>query len=222
MSVLADRCTLRHCGDHIAAEVLRVRAREADPLDALDSVDGAQELGKARADVAAVRVDVLAEQRHLPDALGGEPFDLGDDLAGTAGRLAPAYRGDDAVGADRVAAHRDLDPRLETPLAPDRKSCGERTLLSGSEGAARDALAAGAEPVTEVRDRSWPERDVDGRKESEQPLALGLGIATADGDNGAGVFALVLRRISHVRSEARVRLLADCAGVEDDHVCLLL
>ena len=34
-----------------------------------DRVDGAQELREARADVAPVRVDVLAEQRHLADTV---------------------------------------------------------------------------------------------------------------------------------------------------------
>ena len=121
MRVLADRGTLGHRGDDVAAEVLRVRAREADPLDPGDGVDRAQELGEARADVAAVRVDVLAEQRHLADALRGEPLDLGEDLAGAARGLAPADGRDDAVGADRVAAHRDLHPGLEAPLAPHGK-----------------------------------------------------------------------------------------------------
>ena len=52
------------------AEVLRVRRREADALDAVDRVDRAQQVGElrpvlARAEVAAVGVDVLAEQRDL-------------------------------------------------------------------------------------------------------------------------------------------------------------
>ncbi len=44
MRVLADRRALGHGGDHLAAEVLRMRAREADPLDPFDRVAGAQEL----------------------------------------------------------------------------------------------------------------------------------------------------------------------------------
>ena len=44
--VLADCCALGDRGDHRLAEVLRVRAREADPLDAVDGVAGAQQLAE--------------------------------------------------------------------------------------------------------------------------------------------------------------------------------
>ncbi len=71
------------------AEVLRVRAREADALDPLDRVAGAQELAELGADlrreVAAPRVHVLAEQRQLADAVAREPGHLGDDLARAGG-----------------------------------------------------------------------------------------------------------------------------------------
>ena len=76
VDVLADRVALGDRGDHRLAEVLRVRAREPDPLDALDGVAGAEQLAELGADVgrevAAPRVDVLAEQGDLLDALGGE------------------------------------------------------------------------------------------------------------------------------------------------------
>ena len=119
--MLADGVALGDRGDHGLAEVLRVRAREADALDSLDGVAGAQQLAELGADrgreVAAPRVDVLAEQRQLLHARGGEPGHLGEDLARAAALLAAAHRRDDAVRADRVAAHRDLHPRLERPLA---------------------------------------------------------------------------------------------------------
>ena len=75
--VLADRSALRHRGDHRRAKVLRVRARESDPLDAFYRVTGAEQLAEVRPDVrqevSAVRVDVLAEQRDLADAGAGKP-----------------------------------------------------------------------------------------------------------------------------------------------------
>ena len=50
-------------------------------------VDPAQQLGEADArllrQVAAVAVDVLAEQRHLAHAVGGQRLGLGDQLAGS-------------------------------------------------------------------------------------------------------------------------------------------
>src|SRR5207253_5439231 len=140
-------------------EVLRVRAREADPLDPLDGVARAQELAeldpRVERQVAAVRVHVLAEERDLAYAVAREPRHLGDDLPRPAALLAAAHGRDDAVGALRVAAHRDLHPGLEGPLAPHRELAGEAPLLEAERPAA-DSFAAGADPVREVRDRARP------------------------------------------------------------------
>src|SRR5262245_50286551 len=158
-------------------------AREADSLDARDRVDRAQELCEARADVAAVGVDVLSEQGHLADSLFREPLDLRDDLSWPPRDLAAADGRNDAVRADGVAAHGDLNPRLETAFASHRKPRGKGAFLRSAERTARDTLAAGAEPRAEVRDRAGPKRDVDIRIEGEQPLPLRLGIAAADRDH---------------------------------------
>src|SRR5918994_6539555 len=101
-----------------------MRAREADPLDAVDAVHCTQQLGEVAAEVTAIRVDVLAEERDLLDALGREPGDLGEDLARAAADLPAAHLRDDAVRADGVAAHRDLHPGLEAPLAVERQLGG--------------------------------------------------------------------------------------------------
>ena len=53
VDVLADRVALGDRGDHRLAEVLRVRAREADPLDPVDGVAGAQQLAELGADAPA-------------------------------------------------------------------------------------------------------------------------------------------------------------------------
>ncbi len=97
-------------------------------------------------------------------------------------------------------------------------SVGRERAVVEPEPPARDADAAGAEPLAEVRDRAGPERDVDGRVELEDPLALRLGVAAADGDHAVGILALARRRLAEVRGELRVRLLADRARVEDDDV----
>src|SRR4029450_887975 len=138
-----------------------------------------------REQVAAVRVDVLAEQGDLADAVAGKPLDLGDDLAWPPALLAAAHRRDDAVGALRVAAHRDLPPGLKAALAVHRQVAREAALLE-AEAAALDAEAAGADPVPEVRDRARAEGDVDDRIELEHRLALRLGVAAADGNHLGG------------------------------------
>ena len=70
-----------------------------------------------------------------------------------------------------------------------RQRGGEGAVVE-AEAAARDADAAGAEPVAEVGDRAGPERDVDARVELEDALALRLGVAAADGDHAVGILAL--------------------------------
>ena len=218
MRVLAHRAALRHRLDHRPPEVLGVRRREADALDAVDGVARPQQRAELGAELAAPGVDVLAEQRDLAHALRREPFHLGEDLARPPRHLAPANRRDDAVRALRVAAHRDLHPRLKAPLTVHRQRRREATLLRDSERAARDSEPARAEPVAEMRDRARPERDVDLGVEGEKALALGLCVAPADGDHRLGTPTLLRDRVTDVRGELRVRLLADRAGVEHDHV----
>ena len=146
VGVLADGGALGHRCDHVGPEVLRVRAREADPLDPVDRVDGAQQLGEPGADVRrevpAVRVHVLAEQRDLADAVGGERRSPRRRSRPAGGSLAAAHRRDDAVRALRVAAHRDLHPRLERPLAAGAGARREAALHSGPKRP-RGAVAPG-------------------------------------------------------------------------------
>ena len=73
-----------------------MRAREADPADAVDRAHGPQQLGEQRAaagQVAPVGVDVLAEQRDLGDAPAGQARDLGHDVVEGSAHLGPAHRG---------------------------------------------------------------------------------------------------------------------------------
>ena len=157
VDVLADRAAVGHGRDHGVAEVLRVRAREADALDALDRVAGAQQLAELGlepgAQVAAPGVHVLAEQRDLLDAVGGEARHLGHDLAGPAALLATADGRDDAVRALGVAAHRHLYPGAERALAVHRQVA--REVLVRPE-TATGRLSAGADPLAEVRIEPGP------------------------------------------------------------------
>jgi hypothetical protein len=152
VNVLADCAALRHRRDYGISEVLGMRAREADPVDAVHSVERAQKLAELRrelrGEVAAPGVHVLTEKRDLADAVARERGDLRDDVARPSALLPAAYRRDDAVSALRVAAHRDLHPRLKASLPP-RRQVG-RELLPLGEPPARNAFAAHADPVREV------------------------------------------------------------------------
>ena len=93
-----------------------------------------------------------------------------------------------------------------------------REVLVRAELPARHGVPAGGDPLAEVRDRAGPERDVDERVPLEDPLALRLRVAATDGDDEIGPLALACAGVPEVRGEARVRLLADGARVEDDDV----
>src|SRR5437879_9403636 len=164
---------------------------------------------------------VLAGVGDLANAVSGELCDLSEDLARAAALLSPADERDYAIGALRVAAHRDLHPGLEAPLAMHRQAAGEAAVVE-PEAPPLDAEPAGPDPFAEVRNRARPEGDVDVRVELEEPLALRLGVAAADGDHLLGIARLEGSRLREMRGEALVGLFSDRAGVEDDHVRLVL
>src|SRR6187397_1347353 len=112
-----------------------MRTGETDSLDAGDRVDRRQELCEARADVAAVGVHVLSEQGDLADTLLGKPLDLRHDLSRPPRDLPAADGWDDAVRADGVAAHGDLNPGLKAPLAPHGEPRRKGAFFTGAEGA---------------------------------------------------------------------------------------
>ena len=86
---------LGHRGDDVVGERGRVRAGEPHPLQPVDLAAGAQQLAERQpvAELDAVGVDVLAEQRHLDDALVDERLDLGEDVAGAPVLLLAAQAG---------------------------------------------------------------------------------------------------------------------------------
>ncbi len=74
-------------------------------------MDGAQQIGQAWSvgDVVAVAIHDLAQQRHLFDALSNQGTNFGRDFAHRPAALSPTPVGDDAEGADVVAAVHDGD-----------------------------------------------------------------------------------------------------------------
>ena len=77
---------LGHGVDDVVGELRRVRRREPHPFEPVDLAAGPEQLGERLpvAELDAVRVDVLPQQRHLTDALGDQRLDLGEDLTGPA------------------------------------------------------------------------------------------------------------------------------------------
>ena len=168
VQVLAHADALGHRRDRVGAQVLRVRRREPDPLDAVDRVDGAQQVGELRAvlagaEVAPVGVHVLAEQRDLGDAVGRELLDLVHDVAHPAAHLGAAHQRHDAEGAGVVAADLDRDPRRVVVVAAGRERRRVRLVLL--EDLDDRALDLGArEQLRGVGEVVGAEHDVDVRR----------------------------------------------------------
>src|SRR5262249_19796380 len=130
----ADGLALRHCGDGVGPEVLRMGRCEADALDPGYGVDGAQEVGELRAGLTGTEGargggGVRTEQRDLAHAVSGELLDFTDDVAQTAADLATAHRRDDAERAGVVAPDLDRHPRRMFEIATGRQRRGEGVAL---------------------------------------------------------------------------------------------
>src|SRR5439155_12126604 len=173
-----------------------------DALDPRNRVARAKQLSEVRleggCEVASPGVDVLSEQGDLLDPVLREQVHLGDDLPRPATLLSPPDCGNDAVGAPGVAAHGDLDPRLNPALAAHRQVGGE--VLVRSELPSRKRVATGLDPLAEMRDRARPERDVDERVVLEDSLPLCLCVAPADRDDEIRPLPLAGGGVPEVRS----------------------
>src|SRR2546430_5578153 len=82
-------------------------------------------LFRSAVDVAAVGVDVLAEQAHLDHAVGDQFGDLAENVAEAPGGLDPPDARHDAERARVVAAVLDRHPRVDPGAAPGGERRGE-------------------------------------------------------------------------------------------------
>jgi hypothetical protein len=146
------------------------------------SVHGTEKLGEAAAEVAAVGVDVLAEERDLADALTRETRDLRQISPGRL--LTSRPRTDGTMQYEQT----ELQPIETCTHAWKRRSRCIGSVPANSRSSAIPKLPRGASPPAPSHsarcgNRARPERDVDERVEVEEPLALRLGVAAADRDH---------------------------------------
>ena len=186
-------------------------------------VDGAQQIREARApltrpQVPPVRVDVLAEQRHLADAVPGQLGDLPHDVAHPSAHLRPAHRGHDAERAGVVTADLDRDPGRVVDFAAGRERRRIRLVLledlhhrAPPAGRLRKQLGR---PGQVVR----AEHDVDVPGTPDDVVAVLLGQTAAHRDLQPGPAVLEGLEVAEMAVELVVRVLPDAARVEDDDV----
>ena len=222
VDVFAHLVALGHRVDHVGREVVRVRAGEPDPADAVDPVHRSEQIGEQRparrvrdGEVASVRVHVLTEERHLDDALSREALDLGEHIADRTRELRPAHEGHDAESAGVVTSHRDPDPRVVRDLAEGGKGAREDLgLLADVE--LRPVRLGAAEQVEQLGQGVGADHDVDPRGALADRRAVHLGEAPRDHDPHPRVPLLQRPEVPEIAVQAVVRLLADRARVEHD------
>ena len=130
--------------DDVAGEVARVAGGEADAADAGDLADGGEQFGEGPLPFRiAVAVDVLAEELDLGVAEVGDAAGFFEDGGGGAAALLAAGVGDDAVGAEFVAAFDDGDVAAVGVLAGGE--LGLEGLVGLAVVEAGDAVLAGFE-----------------------------------------------------------------------------
>ena len=211
---------LGHRVDDVVGEGRRVRAGEADALEPVDLAGGAQQLAErlAVAELDAVGVDVLAEQRDLDGAVVDEQADLVQDVAGATVLLLAAEARHDAEGAGVVAADRDRHP-----AAVDRVALGGQRAREDLERLEdlEFGLAVVARALEQARQRPHvvrAEDDVDPRRLVEDGVLVHLREAAADGDLHAVVLVLAGLQVPERAVQLAGGVVADGAGVDDDDV----
>ena len=214
---------LGHRVDDVVGERGGVGAREADALETVDLAGGAKELaeGLAIAELDAVGVDVLPEQRDLDGAVVDEQADLVQDVAGATILLLAAEARHDAEGAGVVAADRDRHP-----AAVDRVALGGQRAREDLERFEdlELGLAVVSRALQQARKRPHvvgAEDDVDPRCLVEDRVLVHLGEAAADGDLHALVLVLAGLQVAERAVELPGRVVADRARVDDDDIGFL-
>ncbi len=218
--------------DQGRVEEQRMRARVADPLDAVGLGQAAQQrrerqrpgLGAAPAPriVAAVRVHRLPEERDLADAAPGEALDLSHDVVRPPAHLpAPGVR-HDAEAAEHVAAlhHRDEGParaltdELGMPLGQIEAREGAVLVRPRLPQAARRGFGHGRDEAQVV----GAEHEVDLGEARQQGVSLLLRDAAADAHDAAGAGLLPGAQQAEVGVETVLGLLPDRARVHQQQV----
>ncbi len=214
---------LCHCSDDVFGERRRVRAREAHSLEPLHSSHGAQQFAERLtvAELDAVCVDVLPEERDFDRAVVDERLHFGEDVARATVLLLAAEGRHDAEGAGVVAADRNGDPAAGSGIA--FRGQGRREDFERFEDLDL-SFSVVSGPFEEGRERPHvvrAEYDVDpGRLLDDGALVL-LREAAADGDLHSVSLSFHTGEVSEVAVELVRGVLAHGARVDDDDVSRL-
>ena len=219
VEVLTHGVALRHRRDRLGPQVFRVGGGEANPIDTVDRVDRAQEIGELwtplpGAQVAAVRVHVLAQQRDLGDAVAREFAHLVDDVAHPAADLRAPDRRNDAERATVVAADLNREPRAVIDLTLGRERRRIRLVLFEDLDDRLTSACRFGQQCRRVGQIVGAEDDVDVTGALHDQVPVLLSQAPADRDLQIRSPFLQLLEATEMPVQLVVGVLPDTAGVE--------
>jgi len=202
--------------DDIAGEIAGMRGGKADALDAVDLTDRGEKLREgAFAGWIPVAIDVLAEELDFCEARLSDSLGFGEDRGAGAAALFAARVGDDAVGAELIAAFDDRD------VAAVGVGAGGELGIEGLIGLAvveaGDAALAGFKAGKHVGEvavggGAGDDRDVGGAVEDLRAFLLGY--AADDGE--ALPFSVEFLVLIEAMKDFLLGLVADGASVVKD------
>ena len=193
-----------------------MRSRPSISARCSTSVGQIGDLAVARA--AAVRVDVLPEQRDLPDTLVDQVGDLGQHVVERPRHFLAAGVGNDAERAVLAAALHDRH-ECRDPVDPGRRQMVELLDLGKADVDLRLAGRAPArDQLGQAVQRLRAEDHVDVGCARDDRRAFLAGDAAADADDQVRIRILQRAHAPEVMEHALLRLFAHRAGVEQDDV----
>ncbi len=219
MDVVADVPPLRHRLDQLVRHVLRMRCRIADPDFRIDRGCGGKQVGKILP-LPPVAVHVLPQQRHLPETVIAQVLHLVDDGDKGTAPLASAGKGNNAEGAELVAAAHHRYP-CGNPFGPHR---GYIVVGLHAGELYRKPLFAVAGLVHQFRQGAvlvGADHHIDHGLGRQQILAQAFGHATENADHEFRVFLFEVGDMVQPVVNALLGVIANGAGVEQNHVRLL-
>ena len=211
-----------HRVEQFVAQVLGVGGREAHPQQRIDGshlLEQAREVGRLPVALPAVRVDVLAEQRHLAVARAEQFSYLAHDRLRVARTLGSPGVGHHAVRAHVVTAAHDRHESADAvAVEPHGRDLGIGLLLRQQHVDRPGSVARLPEEAGQVAVGVRSRHDVDRTVALEQSLLEPLGHATQYADPYAGLFSLERAQFAQPGPNALFRVVADRAGVQQNHV----
>ena len=222
--VLADLRQLGHRVEQLVVHPIRMRGQEANTLDAVNAVDHAQQIGQigAVAEILAIAIDDLAQERHFLHALRRQRADFARDVADRPAALDAAPKRDDAERAGVRAAVHDRDvgrhQRAALVCGQDQVAVLNGVALARFSFEQRERFTL-AQIIDERRGFRGGHEHIDPRELLlECAVALDADHAAHDGDDRLRLFLLDGLERLNVAISFVFGALAHDARVEHDHV----